>query len=94
MLFRSEGSACNRYTYSYPALCGLGHFIHTYQHDGNPIPTFCGEPERVAIPDTVDELISEIWENLDADNKISIYARYIDLESGESESRMINKYSK
>lgn len=90
----AEGSACNRYTYSYPALCGLGHFIHTYQHDGNPIPTFCGEPERVAIPDTVDEFISEIWENLDADNKISIYARYIDLESGECESRMINKYSK
>lgn len=90
----AEGTDCNRYTYSYPALSGLGHFIHTYQHDGNPIPTFCGEPERVAIPDNIDDFVSEIWENLDADNKISIYARYIDLESGECESRMINKYSK
>lgn len=90
----AEGTACNRYTYSYPALNGLGHFIHTYQHDGNPIPTFCGEPERVKIPNCIDEFTSEIWENLDADNKISIYVRYIDLESGECESRMINKYSK
>ncbi|MBQ7358303.1 MAG: IMP cyclohydrolase [Clostridia bacterium] len=90
----AEGTACNRYTYSYPALKGLGHFIHTYQHDGNPIPTFCGEPERVKIPNRIDEFTSEIWENLDADNKISIYVRYIDLECGECESRMINKYSK
>lgn len=90
----AEGTACNRYTYSYPSLCGLGHFIHTYQHDGNPIPTFCGEPERVAIPDNIDDFVSEIWENLDSDNKISIYARYIDIASGECECRMINKYSK
>lgn len=89
-----DGTACNRYTYSYPALAGLGHFIHTYQHDGNPIPTFCGEPERIYIPDTVDEFITELWDSLDADNKISIYARYIDLKTGECESRMINKYSK
>lgn len=85
------GSACNRYTYSYPALGGLGHFIHTYQHDGNPIPTFCGEPERVVIPNDIDEFTNDIWENLDKENKISIYVRYIDLATGEAENRMINK---
>ncbi len=87
----SEGTACNRYTYSYPSLSGLGHFIHTYQHDGNPIPTFCGEPERVIIPDSIDEFTKDIWENLNQQNKISLYVRYIDLETGEIENRMINK---
>ena len=55
-----NGSACNRYTFSYAPLAGLGHFIHTYNHDGNPIPTFTGEPERVAIPDDIDELLKNI----------------------------------
>ena len=87
----AEGTACNRYTFSYPSLAGLGHFIHTYVCDGNPIPTFQGEPERVAIPDDIDVFTSKIWENLDPDNKISLYVRYIDLESGACESRMINK---
>lgn len=87
----AEGTACNRYTFSYPSLAGLGHFIHTYVCDGNPIPTFQGEPERVEIPNDIDVFTNKIWENLDSDNKISLYVRYIDLESGESESRMINK---
>ena len=87
----AEGTACNRYTFSYPSLAGLGHFIHTYVCDGNPIPTFQGEPERVAIPDSIDEFTDKIWSNLDADNKISLYTRYIDLASGEYEERMINK---
>ncbi len=86
-----DGSACNRYTFSYPALSGLGHFIHTYQHDGNPIPTFCGEPERVLIPDDIDEFLTDIWENLNEQNKISIYVRFIDLKTGDVENRMINK---
>lgn len=86
-----EGTECNRYYYNYTALPGLGHFIHTYMQDGNPIPTFCGEPERVAIPEDIDAFTTEIWENLDADNKISLYVRYIDLETGEVENRMINK---
>lgn len=90
----AEGTACNRYTYSYPSLKGLGHFIHTYQHDGNPIPTFCGEPERVVIPDNIDEFTKDIWENLNEQNKISLYVRYVDLENGEIENRMINKYVK
>lgn len=89
-----EGSACARFTYSYPALSGLGHFIHTYQGDGNPIPTFCGEPERVYIADTIDEMTNELWENLNAENKISLYVRYIDLATGEIENRMINKNAK
>jgi len=87
----AEGTACNRYTFSYPALPGLGHFIHTYVCDGNPIPTFQGEPERIAIPDSIDELTENLWDALDADNKISLYVRYTDLKTGEYEDRLINK---
>lgn len=85
------GSECNRYTFSYNALNGVGHFIHTYVTDGNPIPTFMGEPERVAIPNSIDEFEQKIWSNLNEQNKISIYVRYIDLKTGEVENRMINK---
>ena len=92
--YGGEGSACSRYTFSYPSLPGVGHFIHTYQHDGNPIPTFCGEPERVVIPDCIDCFTKEIWEALDQNNRISLYVRYIDLESGEVENRMINRYER
>ena len=87
----AEGTACNRYTFSYPALAGLGHFIHTYVTDGNPIPTFQGEPERVAIPNDIDEFTAKIWNNLDENNKISLYVLYTDLESGKEEKRLINK---
>jgi len=87
----AEGTACNRYTFDYPALAGLGHFIHTYVCDGNPIPTFQGEPERVAIPDDIDAFTKSLWNALDADNKISLYVRYTDLESGKYERRLINK---
>jgi len=87
----AEGTACNRYSFSYPSLPGLGHFIHTYICDGNPIPTFCGEPERVKIGDDIDEFTTSLWESLDADNKISLYVRYTDLATGEIDERMINK---
>ncbi len=86
-----EGTACNRYTFSYEALSGVGHFIHTYVCDGNPIPTFQGEPERVFIPNCIDEFTKEIWDNLDKDNKISLYVRYTDLKTGEITERLINK---
>ena len=86
-----NGSACNRYTFSYKALNGLGHFLHTYVCDGNPIPTFLGEPERVAIPNDIDEFTTLIWDNLNCQNKISLYVRMIDLESGAVENRLINK---
>ena len=87
----AEGSACNRYFYEYSAIAGLGHFIHTYVCDGNPIPTFQGEPERVKIPADIDEFTNGIWQNLNENNKISLYVRYTDLESGKCESRLINK---
>ena len=87
----AAGTACNRYTYAYTALNGVGHFIHTYVCDGSPIPTFQGEPERVAIPNDIDALTNAIWNDLDENNKISLYVRYIDLATGEEECRMINK---
>ena len=86
----AEGSACNRYFYEYPALDGLGHFIHTYVTDGNPLPTFMGEPERVNIPNDIDEFASEIWQNLDSNNKIALHVRYIDLKTNETESVTYN----
>ena len=86
-----KGSACNRYFYEYAPLNGLGHFIHTYVCDGNPIPTFQGEPERVKIPNNIDDFTNEIWNNLNENNKISLYVRYVDIESGVYENRMINK---
>ncbi len=87
----AEGTACNRFTFDYSPLPGLGHFIHTYVCDGNPIPTFQGEPERVTIPDDIDEFYDDIWNNLNANNRISLYVRYIDLETGKYDDRMINK---
>ena len=86
-----QGTDCCRYTFSYPSKAGLGHFIHTYVCDGNPIPTFQGEPERVKIPDSIDEFTETLWSNLNADNKISLYVRYTDLATGEFEQRLINK---
>ncbi|MCQ2448690.1 MAG: IMP cyclohydrolase [Clostridia bacterium] len=86
-----QGSDCARYNFSYPSKAGLGHFIHTYVCDGNPIPTFQGEPERVAIENDIDVFTDKLWNALDVDNKISLYVRYIDLATGEIENRMINK---
>lgn len=86
-----EGSACNRYTFDYPALPGLGHFIHTYIGDGKPLPTFCGEPERVAIPDSIDEFAEKLWSALDKDNRISLFVMYTDIETGIEEKRLVNK---
>ena len=87
----AEGSATNRYFYEYSSIAGLGHFIHTYVCDGNPIPTFQGEPERVKISSDIDAFTSEIWDNLNENNKISLYVRYVDLASGKAQSRLINK---
>ena len=87
----AEGTACNRFNYAYKSLAGLGHFIHTYVCDGNPIPTFQGEPERVFIPSDIDEFTEAIWSTLNEQNKISLYVRFVDLETGETENRMINK---
>jgi len=87
----AEGSACARYTFAYPSQAGLGHFLHTYVTDGNPIPTFQGEPERIQIENDPDEFTKHIWEALDAENRISLYVRFIDLATGAEENRMVNK---
>ena len=89
----AEGSACARFFYEYPAIAGLGHFLHTYVCDGNPvIPTFQGEPERVVIPNDINDFTTELWDNLDENNKISLFVRYTDLETREYEQRIINKH--
>lgn len=85
------GTACNRFGFHYSALAGVGHFIHTYVCDGNPIPTFQGEPERVYIDDDIDTFANNLWQNLNEDNKISLYVRYIDVVDGSEEERLINK---
>ncbi len=88
-----EGSACARFFWEYPAIQGLGHFLHTYVCDGNPvIPTFQGEPERVAISNDIDEFTAELWDNLNADNKISLFVRFTNLETGKVEQRILNKH--
>ncbi len=89
----AEGSACARFFYEYPAISGLGHFLHTYVCDGDPvIPTFQGEPERVTIPADIDAFTDELWTNLDENNKISLFVRYTDLKTGEYQQRIINKH--
>ena len=90
----AEGSACARFFYEYPAIAGLGHFIHTYVCDGNPvIPTFQGEPERVAMDNDMDAFINMLWENLNPDNKISLFVRYTDLTTGKYTQKILNKHA-
>ncbi len=87
----AEGSDCCRYNFCYPSVSGLGHFIHTYVCDGNPIPTFQGEPERVAVDNDIDAYADKLWNALNEQNKISLFVRYTDLETGKYEQRVINK---
>ena len=84
--------SCNRYTFAYenPA-AGEGHFIHTYMGDGNPLPSFEGEPTLVGIEDDIDTFTQAIWENLNEENKVSLFVRYIGIESGKYETRIMNK---
>lgn len=86
-----SGSDCCRYTYSYPSVAGLGHFIHTYNCNGDPLPTFTGEPHRISIKNNIEEFANEIWESLNGDNKISLYVRYTDIETGKYTDKIINK---
>lgn len=91
----AAGSACLRQTFEYAEpLPGVGHFIHTYQTDGNPLPAFAGEPEQVALPETAEELADLLWNNLDARYKISLFVRYIDIETGAAETRVVNRHQK
>lgn len=81
-----------RFTFSYTdPLNGIGHFIHTYMGDGNPLPSFEGEPKKISIPDDIDSFTNGLWESLNEDNKVSLFVRFIDIESGTADSRIINK---
>ncbi len=87
-----DPSCCNRYTFSYEnCATGEGHFIHTYMHDGNPLPSFEGEPKLVAIPDDMEKLTNMLWNNLNPDNKVSLFVRYIDIATGKYETVIKNK---
>ena len=87
-----DPSSCQRYSFAYSnPINGIGHFIHTYKCDGNPLPSFEGEPKKVEIPNCIDEFSKMIWESLNEDNKVSLFVRYIDIKSGKTESRIINK---
>ena len=88
-----DPSCCNRYTFAYDnPRAGEGRFIHTYQSDGDPLPSFEGEPERILIGDEdIDGFAGRIWESLDKENKVSLFVRYIEIETGKYESRIINK---
>ena len=88
-----DGSSCQRYNYAYSnPLKGRAKFIHTYKCDGNPLPSFEGEPKTLELPDMdIDALTDHIWQNLNEDNKVSLFVRYIDLATGCFESRIVNK---
>ena len=84
--------SCQRFTFDYAQpLAGQGHFIHTYRCDGNPIPSFEGEPETVALSGDLDAFGEQVWKNLNEDNKVSLFVRYIDLRDGSCRTRIYNK---
>ncbi len=87
-----DSASCNRFTYAYNnPKAGAGRFIHTYMGDGNPLPSFEGEPELVEIKGDIDEFTKKVWDNLNEDNKVSLFVRFIDIESGKYEDRIVNK---
>lgn len=88
----AEGNTCRRYFYDYEALPGVGHFIHTYQGDGKPLPSFEGEPEQISIPEDCNEFADNIWNALNEENKVSLFVRYIDLATNETEDVIVNKF--
>ena len=84
--------ACNRYTFAYEnPVSGEGHFIHTYMQDGDPLPSFEGEPKLIGLDDDIDAFTNRVWESLNEDNKVSLFVRYIDIKTGEYETRIVNK---
>ncbi len=87
-----DPTSCQRHTFTYTnARAGEGHFIHTYQGDGSPLPSYQGEPKSVEIPDDIDEFAKKLWENLNEENKVSLFVRYINLETEKTDTRIINK---
>ena len=94
ILKSSDGSpeSCHRYTFAYEnPKAGEGHFIHTYQCDGNPLPSFEGEPKRIQIPDDMEAFTTLLWNSLNEDNKVSLFVRYIDIQTGTYETKIVNK---
>ena len=87
-----DPSSCMRYTFSYNnPKAGEGRLIHTYMGDGAPLPSFEGEPKLVDLPDGIDEFTEKLWNALNEDNKVSLFVRYIDLETGKNETKIVNK---
>ena len=87
-----NSESCNRYTFAYNKVpAGEGHFIHTYMQDGDPLPSFEGEPKLVEIPDDMESFANMLWESLNEDNKVSLFVRFIDIETGKYETRIVNK---
>ena len=84
-----------RFTFTYTTpLAGTGHFIHTYMGDGNPLPSFEGEPEKIEIPNDIDAFTNDLWNSLNEDNKVSLFVRFIDIKTGKATTKLVNKYSK
>lgn len=87
-----DPSCCIRNTFTYEnPRAGEGRFIHTYMHDGNPLPSFCGEPKQVEIAGEIDSFTHMLWESLNEDNKVSLFVRYIEIATGKYETRIVNK---
>ena len=90
--YNGNPEACNRYSFAYEnPVAGEAHFIHTYMGDGNPLPSFEGEPTLVDVPDNMDDFADLVWNNLNNDNKVSLFVRYINIEDGSYETKIINK---
>lgn len=87
-----DPAACNRFNFAYEKpLAGQGHFIHTYMHDGDPLPSFEGEPKPVEVPDDINAFTNMIWNSLNEENKVSLFVRFIDIVSGQYETKILNK---
>ena len=87
-----DPKSCCRFTYAYEnPVDGEGRFIHTYMHDGDPLPSFEGEPKVVGISGDIDAFTKEVWESLNEDNKVSLFVRFIDIETEKYETRIVNK---
>ena len=87
-----DPASCERFTFAYEnPKAGEGHFIHTYQGDGNPLPSFEGEPKRVGVEGDIDSFAGMLWQNLNEENKVSLFVRYIEIETGKYETRIYNK---
>ena len=87
-----DPDSCHRYTFAYEnPKAGEGHFIHTYMHDGNPLPSFEGEPKLISIPDSMEEFTDMLWNSLNEENKVSLFVRYIDIADGTFCTTIINK---